>query len=454
VDHGDLLLIVLPNGLGFLDAWFGTIFAGGISAAMNPRAMITELPAVLEAIRPATLIVEDEDRDEIGGLTSGWSGRILSSGELSGGTRTAAAKLEPGSWASLIQSSGSTGKPKFVIETHSMYTLAADGFPYWLGLGEQDRLYTSLPLSHINAQVYSTLGSFGCGASLELRSTFSASQFWDDVAESGATEFNAIGAMLEIMLRAAPVAAEKNHSVKRCYTGPAPSERVHREFEERFGVQIVVGYALSESPYGLVCQTGEDNPFGSSGRPRQHPVLGVINEAELRDDSGATVTDRVGELVLRNPAITPGYLHPDGTVESPVRDGWLYTGDLMWRDADGRYFFAGRKKEVIRRRGENVSPGEIEAVADRHEGVLSSAAVGVPSDLSEEDIKLFVKTADCGSADLRSIAEWVNERVPPYKRLRYIEAVEDWPLTETQKIAKRHLSRERNKCEIDLEAVQ
>lgn len=239
--------------------------------------------------------------------------------------------------------------------------------------------------------------------------------------------------------------------MRLCYSAPAPPAVRHREVEARFGFRLVIGYALSESPYGLIVPVDRPVVHESMGVPRQHPSLGVINEARVVGPEGAEVgPGEIGELELRNPAISPGYFNNPEETARMRRGGWLRTGDLAWRDAKGHFYFAGRAKEVIRHKGENVSPAEVEAVVDSHPAVSSSAVIGVPSDLSEEDIKAFVLPQPGTSPSAEELAAWCAERLPPYKRPRYLEFVTEWPLTETQKVAKSRLPRQRTPTEVDL----
>ncbi|MEU1548301.1 AMP-binding protein [Nocardia sp. NPDC005745] len=444
VGRGDRVVLVLPNGLAFVRAWLGTALAGAVAVAVNPRAAQAELPTVLAVVEP-TAVVADPD-------TVLADVDVTTVADLLTAAPREAVPLDPDTHAGYIQSSGSTGRPKFIIQTHGMYTMAGEGFPYWLGLTEDDVLLTTLPLAHLNAQAYSTLGSWGCGARLVLPPRFSASTFWQTARESGATVVNMIGAMLEILMTQKPSSAEREHDVRLCYSAPAPGTDRHAEIEKRFGFRLVIGYAQSESPYGLINSVDEPPAYGSMGRPRQHPRLGSVNEARVVDPAdGAEVGDgTVGELQLRNPAITPGYAGMPAETAA-LRDGeWLRTGDLVRRDTDGRFTFAGRIKEMIRRRGENLSPAEVEAVLDAHPAVSSSAVVGVPSALSEEDVKAFVRTAEGHTVTAADLADWCARRLPPYKQPRYIEFLDHWPLTETNKIAKTRLSKERNDTEVDL----
>jgi crotonobetaine/carnitine-CoA ligase len=443
---GDHVVIVLPNGLDFLRAWLGVVLSGAVSVAVNPKAAQSELAAVLEETG-ARLVVAPAGTPVPDGVACTDVAALLCA------EPAAPAATTPEQPASYIQSSGSTGRPKFIIETHGMYTMAAEGYPYWLQLTSDDVLLTTLPLSHLNAQAYSTLGSWCCGAQLVLLPQFSASTFWETVRDTGATVFNAIGAMVEILMARDPSPVEREHRLRYCYSAPAPHRERHEEITARFGFRLVIGYALSESPYGLICPVDEPPAYGSMGRPRQHPRLGTVNSSRVVDPStGEEVAPgEVGELQLRNPATTPGYYGMPEQSADVLRGGWLHTGDLARIDEAGNHFFAGRVKELIRRRGENLSPADVEVVLDAHPAVSSSAVIGVPSPLTEEDVKAFVMVRPGGEVTAEELRDWCAERLPPYKRPRYVEFVETWPLTETQKIAKKQLPTERTAAEVDIE---
>jgi len=378
------------------------------------------------------------------------------------------APVRPGDLAVLIPTSGTTGRSKLVMQTHRAYALAGEGFPFWMELGASDRLMTSLPLFHINAPIYSVLGSLVCGAGLVLVPRFSASGFLDTARRHGATEFNAIGAMLEILMRQPERPDDADTPLRLCYAGPAPERERHEQIERRFGLRIVVGYAMSESPYGLVWPRGQ-RPYGTLGAVRQHPYLGTINEAKVvtPDDggdgagaegaSGAPLgPGETGEILLRNPVITPGYWGmPEETAAVLVKGdgeeggGWLHTGDLVTVNSDGTYTFVGRRKEVLRRRGENLSPLEVEEVLDSHPAVLESAVVGVASELTEEEIKAFVVAAPGADIDLAGLRDYAAERLSAFKVPRFWQIIEELPRTPTARIAKHRLPPGRQPADYD-----
>jgi len=397
--------------------------------AINPAGSKAEFDGFVQQVEPK-LVVSDH---EVAGL---FDAEPDDSGP---------AGIDPGDVAVMIPTSGTTGRSKLVMQTHLAYVLAGEGFPFWLQLTSDDRLMTSLPLFHINAAAYTTLGSVAARASMVLLPGFSARSFIDDARRYEATEFNAIGAMLEILMRQPERADDAENPLRLCCTGPSPTRERQLEIERRFGFEIVCTYGMSESPYGLIWRPGT-RPYGTLGWPRQHPVLGEINEERVNSD---------GELELRNPAIMRGYYDMPEETAAVLVDGWLRTGDLVTQNDDGSYTFAGRKKDVIRRRGENLSPAEVEAALERHPSVAEAAVVAVPSELSEDEVKVFLVPAagTAGTLDVHALHQFAGEHLARFKVPRYYEVVDELPHTPTGRLAKHELPRERTPEEIDIDAT-
>jgi carnitine-CoA ligase len=451
VSHGDLVMVTARTTPEYLICWLALAALGAVTVSVNPRSAPAELAGLARQTQPRALITDPGldglvsqagiggglplGRLDAAGLAGNWPG----AGPPAAGEQLPLGAASPGDLAVLIPTSGTTGRSKLVMQTHRAYVLAGEGFPYWMGLTAVDRLMTSLPLFHINAPAYSMMGSLACGAGLVLLPRFSARGFLDAARRHGATEFNAIGAMLEILMRQPPRPDDADTPLRLCYTGPAPSRERQEAMERRFGLRIVVGYAMSESPYGLIWPHGR-RPFGTLGVPRQHPELGVINHARVVDDRGRPVgPGATGELLLRNPVLTRGYWGMPEETARALPGGWLHTGDLVTVDPGGTYTFVARKKEVLRRRGENLSPAEVEEVLDEHPAVLESAVVGVPSDLSEEEVKAFVVPAPGRHLDFAELRAHTAARLAAFKVPRYWQLIDELPRTPTARVAKHRL---------------
>lgn len=460
IEPGDRVVAPLPNSAEFVLLALGCLHRGAVFAPVNPRSTRSEFLGLSRQARPSLVVLDDRDANAAVLRRAAHEDRtpVQDLADLARATATEVPEpVDSHAPALLIATSGSTSAPKLVAHTHASVTLAAEGFPFWLGLDAGDRLLTALPLFHANALVYSTLGAMAAGASVVVLPRFSARNFWSQTREHAASQFNLLGNIGEILLRAPESPAERDNPIRICYSGWAPSEARHRGFEQRFGLSMTVGYAMSESFYGTVWPQAQDRPYGTIGRLRQHPRLGTINEGRVLDvRSGAELPDNeVGVLFLRNPATMSGYFgRPDETAAVLV-DGWLNTGDLVARGDDGNFRFAGRTKDIIRRSGENYAPLEVEEVLLAHPAIIGAAVVAVPAPLADDDAKAFVVTGPAhgptAPVTALDLLEWCRDRLSEYKLPRYIEFTEALPRTPTGRVIKNALSRERTAAEVDLE---
>jgi carnitine-CoA ligase len=454
VDRGARVMATTRNSPEYLFTWLALMRLGATLLPVNPASTRAELAGLAGQLRPQ-VVVTDADLEKAireSMRESAPEAHIVLVEELASSPdeNPLASLARPDDVAVLIPTSGTTGRSKLVMQTQRAYAMAGEGFPFWMGLTETDRLMTSLPLFHINAPAYSVLGSAAAGAGLILLPRFSGSRFVDWARRYGATEFNAIGAMLEILMRQPERENDADNPLRLCYTGPSPTKERQLEIEQRFGLEIVCGYALSESPYGLIWKRGT-RPFGSLGSPRQHPTLGEINQARVLDDGQPVPAGETGELELKNPAVMVGYYNMPEETEKVLFDGWLRTGDLVRVNADGTFTFVGRKKELIRRRGENLSPVEVEMTLEAHPEVAEAAVVGVPSELSDEEVKAFVVLVSGAHVSPAELREFLAGRLAPFKVPRYYEFIGDLPHTPTGRIAKHELPHEHTETEVDLD---
>jgi len=376
-------------------------------------------------------------KDEIDNSTTQFSSFVKERTELN-----VSSDLHENDISCIMYTSGTTGPPKGVMVTHCAYVYGGQGYTNWADISDKDRLFTCLPLYHANAQYYSTMGTLAAGASLILVDGFSASRFWDQIRRYGATIFNFIGAMLVILIKQQESPKDRQHQVRLAYGTPALERDLQDYFEKRFGITLLAGYALTECIFGTIQPLHGIRKPKSIGIPRYHPdfknVIRIVNEQGKKIPLG-----EIGEIIIKNPTVTPGYFNDPDENKKILRNGWIYTGDNAYCDKDGYFYFVDRKKDVIRRRGENMSSLEIEEVLNAHPKVLESAVIGIPSGFYDEEIKAYVIPKKEEELDSIEIFQWCEQKLARFKVPRYLEFRDSLPKTPTHRTEKYKLRREK-----------
>ncbi len=445
VSKGDRVAFMVDNSPEFLVTFLALAKIGAILVAVNTRFKPREIATMLEISRAQLLLAGAPHVDVARRAADGI--RVVSMDELVTLADASAREfdhppLTADDVVSFIFTSGTTGRSKAVMQTHGNYVLTGQAYPHWLELDKGTRFYCCLPLFHVNAQAYSTMGAIGNEGTLILVERFSASRFWDDVRTHRANVVNYIGAMIAILTKLERSDAERDHELRIAYGAPKFPEGQLQAIEARFGFTLVSGFGMSETTFGLV-ESPHERPPGSVGKPRLHPDTRLTNEARVVDDEGNDVgPGEVGELVFRNAMTMKGYFDDPERTREAIRDGWLYTGDYGSKDANGFYYFVDRKKDIVRRRGENVSSLEVELTLMDHPAVEEAAVVGVPAELTDEEVLAFAVLHDGHTAEPAELAEWCAERLADYKVPRYLQIVEKLPKTATQKVEKVRLRTE------------
>ena len=339
----------------------------------------------------------------------------------------------------IIYTSGTTGFPKGAMHSQRNFVTAGESNISRLWLQPDERLMVVLPMFHVNALFYSTAGALAAGCTLALMPRFSASEFWNAAVETGATQVNIIEAIGRILARRPRSEFRPEHRITKVYGMRAD---IVAPFRDEFRIpHLLGGFGMTEIP-GVCCVPfeGPDKP-GSMGPVGRHPDPSrKWAECKVVDDNGEEVAiGEVGELWVKHPIVMQGYFRDPEQTRAAFRDGWFMTGDLVKRATDGYFAFVSRKKDIIRRRGENIAGAEIDRVIQSHPGVFEVAALPVPSALGEDEILAAIVPKPGVTLAPREIAQWCAERLAAMKVPRYVLLVDELPHTPTHKVAKQVL---------------
>lgn len=442
---GDRVVLLQGNTPSFLGAHFGAQWIGAISVPLNSELRGASLRHLLHLYRPRAVVA---DSDLVRVVSE--AGPDASVAVISADT-DALASAHPGhrrphreSDPCLIMStSGTTGPSKGSVWTYATVEQWARGYVRHLHYTEADRIYSCTPLFHANSLIAAVATAQECGGAVVLGRRFSVSRFWDEVASSGATSANLLGSMIDLLLNDETIARANDRRRNRLRTmlASSVSASAHRLVEERWGLSPVTAYGLTD--FGTVLSTteGDRAPAGTVGRPVQEFEIRLVD-----DDDHDVPTGEAGEAVLRSriPWIAPNeyFGMPEESLRAR-RNLWFHTGDLLRLDEEGWYYFVGRAKDSMRRRGENVSAFEVEAVAVSHEAVSEAAAYAVPGDGSEDEIAVaVVPQAGAAHLDLPDLISHMARELPYFAVPRYVRVVASLPHTATHKVQKEALRHE------------
>jgi crotonobetaine/carnitine-CoA ligase len=449
-EPGDRVGIMLPNDPEYLLGWFGSLFAGTVDVAVNYQLTKGRLAHQLRIAEVTTLVCGAEGAhavaevlDEVPSLRT-----IVAVDDGApdlGLRRVPFASLaehepigrhlsSPKETATIRYTSGTTGPAKAVALTHSRLAVFASQFVWITGYTPEDRLYSCFPLHHGIASTLGVVTTLVSGGHLILDERFSASGYWASIRRHEATLAHVINPLIPLLLAQPESPADRDHRCTRLWTA-VPNE----EFEQRFGAKLINFYGQSEGGAIALIPPGEDAPQGSSGRESDLFEIQIFD-----DDEYPVAPSEVGEIVWRPKQphlMTPGYVgDPESTVRA-WRNLWFHSGDAGWLDERGYLFLIGRVGDQIRRKGVNISAEEVEAAATEYESVVVAAAVAVPSELGESEVKLSV-VVDFEDFDPAALHAHMRAALPPEMVPRFIEVREDLPWTDTHKVRKAVLREE------------
>jgi len=446
IPPGATVAFMLENGWSAATVFLGAMYGGYVVSPINLLAQDAQLGYSLTHSEARIVFAAAANRERLEAIrrTTGATFEIRVVGidglELPVTAPARLPTLRAGDPAMLMYTSGTTGTPKGALLSHANMLFAGRAVAGSLELGSADRVLSSLPLYHINGQCIATVAPLVAGGSIVMPHRFSVTQWWPLVDAHRPTWLNMVPTIIAYLLNGpeltpSQAAACAHVRFGRSASAPLPPEQ-HRAFEERFGISVVEAMGLTEC-----ASVAFSNPLAAGSRRYGSPGMPLGVEARVVDPSGRVLAaGERGEIEVRGGNVMLGYFKsPDATAAALRDGGWLATGDLGHRDADGYYFITGRLKELIIKGGENIAPREIDEALLAHPAVLEAAAVGVPDAAYGQEILACVVVkpgASCTEDDLRAHCLRTLGR---YKSPRYLRLVDHLPKGPSGKVQRLRL---------------
>ncbi len=459
--HGHRVALLLENRPAFLFHWLALNSLGCSVVPLHVDLRAAELEYLVghgEAVLAVALPERVRDL-QAAARAVGSDCAVVSHDDVAAGSLTPAAVPPPAADApigllsecALLYTSGTTGRPKGCRVSNDYFLRAGRWYAGLDGVSSvrphEERIITPLPLNHVNAMAFSTMVVWTAGGCLVQLDRFHPKSWWDSVRASGATILHYLGVMPAMLLASPTETKDREHKVRWAF-GAGVDRRNHGAFEERFGIPLVEAWAMTETG-AAACIMANHEPRHVGNHCFGKPEAFV--QVRLVDDAGHDVpAGEPGELLVRSAGPDPragffgGYLKDEAATEDAWAGAWFHTGDVVRADSEGLLYFVDRKKNVIRRSGENISALEVEGVLNQHPAVKSAAVAATPDPVRGDEVLACIVTQepvrpDQRDAIARSIVEHALSRLAYYKAPGYIAFVEALPLTVSNKIQRGQL---------------
>jgi acyl-CoA synthetase (AMP-forming)/AMP-acid ligase II len=452
VSAGQRVGLLLQNRPVFYEHWFALNSLGVSVVPINPDLREAELEYLVAHSEMVAAVVLPERVGDVERAAARAGVRIAvcepgAAIPQIAPPSTAAAALTRETECALLYTSGTTSRPKGCVLTNTYFLNSGEWYRAQGGLMAMrdgaERMLTPLPLFHMNAMATSTMAMLMSGGCLTILDRFHPKTWWDSVKAARATVVHYLGVMPPMLMSAPPSNQDRAHEVRFGF-GAGVDRRLHAPFEERFGFLLIEAWAMTETGGGVVIAAShEPRHVGTNcfGRP------GPESEVRVVDETGGDVpAGENGELLVRRAGTDPRhgfareYLKDPAATAEAWAGGWFHTGDVVRRDADGYLCFVDRKKNVIRRSGENISAVEVESVLQQHPRIAAVAVAAAPDDVRGDEVFALVvareapRTEDARQALAREIVTFALDKLAYYKAPGLVAFVDALPLTTTQKI--------------------
>lgn len=456
--HGHRVGILLENRPVFFLHWFALNSLGVSIVPINPDLRAAELEYLIghsEMVMAIALPSRHQDLVEAA-QRAGQPFAIMADGDVPPMVERAASRScdipDENSECALLYTSGTTGRPKGCMLANQYFHYAGEWYRDIGGLVSlehgKERMLTPLPLFHMNAMACSTMAMIKTGGCLISLDRFHPRSWWDSVRDSGATVVHYLGVMPAILMKAAASEKDREHSVRFGF-GAGVDRGLHPIFEERFGFPLLEAWAMTETGAGAsIIANHEPRHIGTSCFGKEMPVVEVL----LRKDDGEPAqAGENGELLVRSAGDNPrygffsGYWKDPAATDEAWEGGWFHTGDIVCRDEEGYLHFVDRKKNVIRRSGENIAAVEVENIMQQHPLVRSIAVAAVPDAIRGDEVMALVvphnpiETQEQREQAAQEMVQWGLTQLAYFKVPGYVLFVDALPLTSTNKIQRGEL---------------
>jgi long-chain acyl-CoA synthetase len=449
---GDRCLVMMPNSIDIVRCYYALAKLGAVAIPVNFLFRQHELTYIVSDAKPKAFIGSSDYLEEIGKVldAAGGGPEILISAGNSHSDRFRELKdiystvetfsthhAEADDLLAIIYTSGTTGVPKGVMLTQNNLISNSTTISEIRGEIEPDTVVLGvLPLFHIFGINSVLNSSMYMGLTFQLFPHFDPEKVVDVIEKENRTILFAVPTMYNRLISVVEGKPPRKNSLKFCVSGGAsmPVE-ILKQFTTLFGATIYEGYGLTEAPVCIENPFGQKTRVGSIGFPIPHFSARIIDET-----GNKVAQNQVGELTVKGPGVTKGYLNLKEATARTIQDGWLHTGDMARVDDDGYYYIVDRKKDMIIRGGYNIYPREIEELLYQIPDVVETAVYGVPHDDLGEEIAAVVVLKENSSMDSENIKAFVKERVAPYKYPRIVRIInEPLPKSGSGKILKKEI---------------
>lgn len=457
VEKGQTVNIHLFNRPQHLIACLAAFKIGAVACPINVQFTPAELKYQVDDSKGVVLVTENALAEVSGAIRAELAGlqHIIEIGDgvRSGnlkyddlmsktGEELAQVAIHPHDPLVILYTSGTTGRPKGVLLTHGnfVYMIGAAGdILFRPDDGKPERIMVMLivlPMFHVNPLIHHFM-ALDHGDRVVLMRKFSVSEFGPTVEKERPDYFFGVPKMYKVLLEAKETVRKYDLSSLEfgaCGAAPMPAETIH-EFERVFGFELLEGYGLTEATFcSTMHRRGKTKKVGSVGTPLNGQQVEIMDE-----DGNLLGVDEIGEIVIKGPILMKEYLGKPEATQEVLKDGWLHTGDIGRRDADGFYFVVDRKKDMIIKGGENIYPKEIEDIISEIVGVHDVAVVGVPDRMAGEEVKAYVVPRIGTELKAEEITEYCRARLSAFKIPKQVEFVLGIPAGATGKTLKRKL---------------